>query len=381
MRLLIAVGGGGHFAPALALIQSLRKKRNLVLLVGRKYSMEGDKAISFEYQSAKRNKINFKPIVSGRVQRKFTRYTILSILKLPHGFIQSYFIIRKFKPNVVLSFGGYISFPVAVCSFLMGIPVVVHEQTLEAGLSNRIVSFMARKVCISWKSSRKFFKKEKTILTGNPIRNFKIKSLRTVLGSNFLEESQYKDFPLLYITGGSLGSHAINEAVEGCIEELLEKCRVIHQTGDSQKYKDYDKLSNLRTELRQDKKDKYYITKFIDSSYVGSVLEKADLVITRSGINTITELLYFGKPAITIPLPFAQKDEQVKNANFFKKTGLGEIILQKDLSSYILKNKIFEMLANKQTYLNSAASARKFTSSDSAQNIIDVLEGVASNAL
>ncbi len=376
MRLLVAVGGGGHFAPALALTQTLRKKRNAVLLVGRKYSIEGDRTLSFEYQSARKNKINFKPIISGRLQRQFTRYTLLSLLKIPYGFIQSYLIVRKFKPDVVLSFGGYVSFPVALCAFFLGIPVVVHEQTLEAGLSNRIVSILAKKVCISWRSSAKFFQRAKTVRTGNPIRKFKIKPLKTALGQNCLEDKEYKDFPLLYITGGSLGSHAINQTVKECIEDLLGKFRVIHQTGNSKKYIDFDILSNLRAGLKQEQKDRYFIAKFIDSAYVGSVLYRADLIIARSGINTITELLYFGKPTIVIPLPFSQKNEQVKNAFFLKEMGLGEVLLQKDLSGITLKNKIFELFANRKSYLTNFAKAKEAIIQEAAQNIVNVLEKV-----
>lgn len=381
MRLLVAVGGGGHFAPALALIQSMRKRRNSVLLVGRKYSMEGDRAISFEYQSARKNKINFKQITSGRLQRRFTRYTLLSILKIPYGFVQSYLIIRKFKPEVVLSFGGYVSFPIAVCAFLMGIPIVVHEQTLEAGLSNRVVSLLAKKVCISWKSSRRFFQKSKIVRTGNPIRKFKIKSLKTALGKNHLEDKEFKEFPLLYITGGSLGSHVINEAVKESLIELLESFRIIHQTGDSRKYNDFDKLSFLRAGMPEGLKGRYFPTKFVDSAYVGSVLSDADLVVTRSGINTITELMYFGKPTIAIPLPHSQKDEQVKNANFLKETGLGEVISQKDLSGVSLKNKIFELLLRKNEYLVASAKAKEIIVQDSAQKIVDVLTDVISHDL
>lgn len=375
MRLLMAVGGGGHFAPALAVVQSLKKKRNTILMVGRKYSLEGDKAISFEYHLARKNKINFKPIASARLQRKFTRYTLLSILKLPWGFLRSYSIIRSFKPNVTLCFGGYISFPVAVCSFLMGIPVVVHEQTLEAGLSNRIVSIFAKKACISWKSSRKFFPGQKTVLTGNPIRKFKIKSLNSVLGKNVFKDTD-RDLPLLYITGGSLGSHVINEAVAGCLDELLEGYRIIHQTGDSKKYRDFDRLSKLKQGFKLKKQERYYLTKFIDASDIGSILEKADLVVSRSGINTVTEILYFGSPAILIPLPFSQKNEQMKNSDFLKRAGLAEIILQKDLSSDVLKNKISEMIARKEDASKNVKEAKKLLKPESAPDIVDVLEQV-----
>lgn len=339
---VIIAAGGGHFSPALALLTN-KKYAMEALIAGRKYSLEGDSAISLEYKVAKSLGVPFRSITTGRLQRRWTRYTLFSLMKLPIGFIQSLFIIKQFKPDAVLAFGGYVSLPVAFASFLLRIPVVVHEQTLGAGLANRIIGLFAKKICISWEQSRKFFPREKTILTGNMVRSFSF-----IKDNNLLPEEE-NNLPLVYITGGSLGSHALNILIEGCVKRLLEKYIVVHQTGDAQEYRDYDKLVKLRETLG-DFKSRYVISKFVPPQHVGSVLKKADIVIGRSGINTVTELILFRKPSIMVPLSFAQNNEQRKNALFLKDLGLAEVLEQKDATSDKLYELISKMLSQKDKY-------------------------------
>src|SRR3990167_11265609 len=158
---------GGHLSPALSVLDSLPKDWE-ILFVGRKYVFEGEKSLSLEYKIINHLKIPFEEISTGRLQRKFTKNTIPSLLKLPYGFFKSLRILKKFRPDAVLGFGGYLQIPIVFVAFFLKIPVVLHEQTLESGFSNKICSSIARKICISWESSFKFFPKKKTVLTGNP---------------------------------------------------------------------------------------------------------------------------------------------------------------------------------------------------------------------
>ncbi|MDP3988471.1 MAG: UDP-N-acetylglucosamine--N-acetylmuramyl-(pentapeptide) pyrophosphoryl-undecaprenol N-acetylglucosamine transferase [Candidatus Levybacteria bacterium] len=362
---------GGHLSPLLAVIDELPKNIEAVV-IGRKHALEGDKVVSLEYQTITKRGILFENIITGRLQRRFTARTILSLLKFPFGFIQSFAVLKKIKPDVIMSFGGSVSFPVSLAGFLLGIPIVVHEQTLEAGLSNKIVSLLAKKVCISWESSSKFFPKSKIVLTGNPIRKFPI--------SNFLASRRSGQFPIsnkfptIYITGGSLGSHGINVLVEGCLEKLLNHYQIIHQTGDAKEYGDFDRLKKLKNNLDDSLGKRYILKKFIDPREVGIILQKADLVISRSGINSITELLYFDKPSLLIPLPFSQNNEQFKNAQFLSKQGLGEIVVQEKITPDDLYNKIIFMINNIDKYKKSAISVKILIEEDAAKKIIKVLK-------
>lgn len=361
MKLIIT---GGHLSPLLSIIDVLPKDIE-VLVIGRKHALEGDSAFSLEYQTLKNKKIPFRSITAARLQRKFTSRTFFSLLKFPFGLWQSFLILKKFKPNVVLTFGGYISLPVVFSAFVLCIPVVIHEQTLEAGLANRISSFFAKKVCISWESSKKFFPRKKTILTGNPIRKFLI-----------FQFSNREHLPIIYITGGSLGSHSINVLVEDCLKKLLEKYIIFHQVGDAKEYLDYDRLFKLKNSFEKKLQERYLLTKFVIPDEVGTILQKADLVISRSGINTVSELIFFKKLCLLIPLPYSQNNEQIKNALFLKGLGFGEVVSQKELTPEKLFGLIQSMIENKDLYQKKIEEAKFSIRKDAASKIIEILKEV-----
>lgn len=332
---------GGHLTPALSVIEELPKDSQ-ILYIGRKYALEGDSAVSLEYDVITEKGIKFAEIKTGRFQRAVTVRSLPSLAKIPIGFVQATLILKKFKPDVVVGFGGYVSFAVSFAAWMLHIPIVVHEQTLEAGAANRIVAKFADKICISFDSSYKYFPKEKTVFTGNPIRNTILHPVKKV--------SLPQDFPIIYITGGSLGSHFINHLVLKSLTNLLDKYILVHQTGDSSEFKDFDKLSILKDGLNNNKRDRYILSKFFSPEEVGSVMKQATLIVSRCGVNTISELIVLEKPVFLIPLPFSQKNEQLKNALFLKKLGLGETHDQKNLTSEIFLQEINKMMQNLSSY-------------------------------
>lgn len=368
MKVLIAVGGGGHFSPALAVIERMPKDWD-VLLVGRKYAFEGDSALSLEYQTAKRLGLPFKTIITGRLQRKFTKHTIIGVAKMPIGLWQSTAILRDFRPDVVLSFGGYISVPIILAATALRVPIVIHEQTLQAGLANKIASRFATKICLSWGESKKFFSKEKTIITGNPLR----KAFLEKISDKKHVTSKKDTVPLIYITGGSGGAHGINVLIEGCLEKLLERYTVVHQTGDAKQFNDFERLEKLKSQLPIALQKKYELHKFIEPERVMQLLQRADLVISRSGINTITELLYLGKPCLLIPLPYGQHNEQLTNAEFVKKVGLAEVVDQLITTPEDLLQKITTMVSNLHSYKKHKEATTKLIPTDAAEKIIEIV--------
>jgi UDP-N-acetylglucosamine--N-acetylmuramyl-(pentapeptide) pyrophosphoryl-undecaprenol N-acetylglucosamine transferase len=374
MKVLIAVGGGGHFSPALAVIEKLPKDWG-ILLVGRKHAFEGDPALSLEYQTANRLGLRFEPLTTGRLQRKITRHTVMSLFKMPVGFAQAATIINTYHPDVVLSYGGYISVPVILAAALYRIPIVIHEQTLHAGLANKIAARFAAKICISWEESREYFPKEKTVLTGNPLRRAFIQGTSDQrLGARFDKKD---NLPVIYITGGSGGAHGINVLIEGCLGKLVERFIVIHQTGDARQFNDYDRLEQAKTKLPEKLRKRYEVRKFIEPERVMEILTKADVIIARSGINTVTELLYLGKPSILIPLPYGQRNEQLANAEFVQSMGLAEIISQQDTTPDMLLNKIITIVSDLPSYQSHSEAARKLIHTDAAEKIIQEVKLVS----
>ena len=377
MKVLIAVGGGGHFSPALAVIESMPKDWE-ILLVGRKYTFEGDTMLSFEYQTAKRLGLPFQTITAGRLQRKFTIHTFTSLLKVPIGLVQAYKIVEKFHPDVVLSFGGYVSVPLVIAAAYQKIPIIIHEQTLKAGLANKIASKYATKVCLSWSQSLPYFPKEKCVLTGNPLRKEFLSPViaRHRNGETILTEIAAllsvarNDEKLIYITGGSGGAHGINVLIEECLEKLLKKYKVIHQTGNAQKFGDFSRLEKIKSKLPSDLQKKYILKKFLTTEEVMESLLQADLVISRSGINTVTELLYLGKPCLFIPLPYGQHNEQLTNAKYVEKIGLAEVVDQLKTTPNKLFIKIASMMSTLVTYKKNEKVAKILIHENAAENII-----------
>ncbi len=339
MKIVITAGGGGHFAPALSVIKQLPPSTE-VLVIGRKYAFEGDKTIALEYRTAQALKIPFESITTARLQRSFTRHTIPSIAKLPVGLYQAYSLLRRFKPDVVLSFGGYVAVPVIVAARLLKIPVVIHEQTLGAGMANKLAAPFADMICLSFTESKKYFPQKNVVVTGNPLRDEVLKASE----KDSPVASLGAKTPLLYITGGSLGSHAINMLVKETIEQLVPSYTIFHQTGDAQEFHDYDRLQGKRSELPETLRDRYILTKFVNPASVGALMKSADLVIARSGINTVSELIYLNTPALLIPLPHGQNNEQMLNARFFEKQGLGIILEQEKANPEIFRQAIDTMI-------------------------------------
>ncbi|PIR80383.1 MAG: hypothetical protein COU25_00390 [Candidatus Levybacteria bacterium CG10_big_fil_rev_8_21_14_0_10_35_13] len=355
---------GGHLSPALSIIENL--KNGEVFFVGRKYAIEGDKTVSLEYQIINNLKIPFFELNTARFQRKFTRYTLSSFLKLPVGFLQSVKILKKIGPDVVVGFGGYVSIPVVISAYFLKIPVVLHEQTLEAGFANKILAFAASKICISWESSFKFFPKAKTLLTGLPIKKEIIAVKKDI--------KNRKDLPFIYITGGSLGSHKINTLVYEILPRLLENFYVFHQTGDSE-FKDYEKHKELKSSLKEEFSKRYEVVKYLKNKEVTEILSKSDIVISRAGVNTIAELLFLQKPAFLIPIPFSQRNEQLKNALVLKNAGIGEIGEEKTLTPEIFLGRLLYMKRNLNNY--KINSLDKIPDENASYKIIKVLQDVA----
>ena len=347
---------GAHFTVAQAVIEQLKKYPDMeIVYVGRNTTMEGDSTKSVESIILPKLGVKFIPIITGRLQREFTAHTLLSLLKIPLGFLQAFWIILRQKPDALLSFGGYVAVPLVFVSWLFSIPVIVHEQTLIAGLANRISGFFATKIAVSFRV-KYLYPEENTIVTGNPLRS-------EILSAKNISKNKT---PTILVTGGNQGSHVINLAVEECLDGLLKICQVIHQTGDS-KFKDYERLY-----LRES--DRYKVEKFIDQGW-GKILAKVDLVVARAGINTLTELAYLAKPALLIPIPYLYKDEQNKNAEYFAKTGMVKNLPQSKLSGKELLKNIQEMFANLDVYKSGASKASALIIRDGAKRV--ALEVVA----
>ncbi len=365
MRIVII---GGHLTPALSVIEELPKDAE-VLFIGRRHALEGDKAVSLEYETINKLGIAFVDLKTGRFQRSLSRHTLPSFAKIPVGFTQAVKTLRKFKPDVVVGFGGYVSVPVVMAASFLRIPSVIHEQTLEVGAANKFLAKFATKICISFETSVKYFPKEKIEFTGNPIR----KSIMSPKKKYPLPEGR----PIIYITGGSLGSHFINQILFLCIPKLISKYTIVHQTGAAEEFNDFDKLLDLRKDIADEDRKHYVLSKHFSPSEVGSIMRQAAMVVSRAGINTVSELIYLKKPSLLIPLPKSQRNEQIKNATFLKELGLGDLADQDKLTAEDFLYRVNHIMLNLEEY--TINSDKDHFPRNAALKIIDVIYAASKN--
>lgn len=366
---------GGHLTPAVAVVNKILEKENQweIYFVGRKYAFEADKALSNEFSLfEKYDDVKFLSITTGRIQSRITRKFFLSLLKIPFGFIQSFWWLIRYRPHVVLSFGGYVAVPVALAAWLLDIPVVTHEQTITVGRANRFIELLSKKIFVSWQSSLPEVDKEKAVLTGNPIRDetFVVKKTPLFLEYQQSMKKNSRSTKTIWVTGGNMGSHSINELVKSALPELLKKYFIIHQTGRSDEYRDKVDLENFVKQLSPKLSHNYLVQEYIGPDDIGWVLKNSDVIVGRSGANTITDLLALTKPAILIPLPWAGRNEQYLNAKFYESLGGGIILEQKDATPKKLINMLAEVCQHLDHYEQPLKEASKKLIPDPAEKIV-----------
>lgn len=362
---------GGHLAPALAVITELQKRGGWeIYYLGRKTAMEESNTSSVESRVIPTLGVEFIPISTGRLQRRFTRYTIPSLLRIPLGFFQALMQLRRIKPDVICSFGGYVSVPIVVVGKLLRIPILTHEQTVVFGLASKIDSFFADKVAVSFKESLTHFPKSKVVLTGNPIREeiFKMENGKCPAEQDLAPpEKMENGLPIIYITGGGQGARVINEAVLAILPQLLEKYIVIHQCGDL----DYENIQHTTNNIESTLRNRYFLVSYIDSKDIGWVFNKSSLIVSRAGANTICEIAALGKPALFIPIPWSYQDEQTKNAQMLVGAGTAEILPQTQLTGKTLLTEISQMMENLEKYQKNAQKAKSLITLDGGKKLVD----------
>lgn len=339
---------GGHFTPCYSVWEELTKRdpKLQVLFFGRKHALSNDKTLSLEYSTFRnKNNLLFINLITGKLHRYFCFDNFLLPVKFLTGFLQSFYYLITKRPDIIISFGGYLSVPVVLAGWMLRIPIISHEQTLGMGLATKINSHLSNIICVSFEKSLQYFPKNKTILTGNPIR----KSIINAIIPEEFKKYQKFNLPIIFVTGGNLGSHFINNLIADNLLALLKSYVVVHQCGSAYNNRDLLMLNKIKDKLPENLQERYFLTSNINPEDTGGMYKLASLVISRSGINTTCELLYLKKPSILIPLPIAAKNEQEENAKLLADAGFGRIILQEQASGKILINEINNLLSSNKT--------------------------------
>lgn len=306
---IVLTGGGtaGHVMPHLALIPEMRQRSWNVAYIGTK---------KIEKTLVSEAAVPFYTIQAGKLRRYFSFQNLLDVFRCFIGFIQSLYYLLRLKPDLVFSKGGYVSVPVCLAAWVLGIPVLTHESDVTPGLANRIIAKVAKKVFYSFPQSKKHLP-EGALYTPLPVRDEIFRGSREEALRLCGFEANDKR-PVVLIMGGSQGAQAINQAVVRASGEFFKFFRVIHLTGAGKS-------------VALESSSSYYQQEYAKNE-LKDFFALADLVVSRSGANSIFEFLALHKPMILIPLVAGSRGDQVVNARAFEEKKLALVQFEKDLT-------------------------------------------------
>jgi UDP-N-acetylglucosamine--N-acetylmuramyl-(pentapeptide) pyrophosphoryl-undecaprenol N-acetylglucosamine transferase len=355
MKKIILTGGGtaGHVTPHLAMLPALHHAGFDIHYIG---SHTG-----IERELAEKANLPYSPIAAGKLRRYFDLRNVTDIFRVVKGLHDALHILRREKPDLVFSKGGFVTVPVLMAARMLRIPTVIHESDLTPGLANRLAAPFAKKICVAFPETLTHINNQKGVLTGIPIRAELLSGNREkglarcgfVIGG--------ADKPILLVTGGSLGAAAINRNLREALPEITKKFRVIHLCGKG----------NLldTTAISADYVQFEYI-----SDGLADIYAAADIVISRAGAGTLFELLAMKKPHLLIPLSkAASRGDQIQNAESFAKQGFSAVLPEEELTPQRLVEETARLYNERFTYIN---MMEKSNNKNAVDAVMEVLTGI-----
>lgn len=353
MKKIILTGGGtaGHVTPNLALIPSLRELGYDIHYIG---SYQG-----IEKKLIEGAGVAYDGISSGKLRRYFDMKNFSDPLRVLKGYGEALRLMKKYKPDVVFSKGGFVAVPVVLAAKHFKIPTIIHESDMTPGLANKICIPSAVKVCCNFPETLQYLPEDKALLTGSPIR-------RELLQGDRLSGLKYANLsanrPVIMVIGGSLGSVIVNTQIRALLPQLLKDFQIIHICGKG----------NLDESLIGT--EGYVQYEYVDAP-LKHLFAAADLVISRAGANSICEILALRKPNILIPLSAAaSRGDQILNAASFEKQGFSTVLQEESLSDETLYQAVSDTYRNRQMFMDTMAQS---SLSDAVSTVIALIEDYA----
>ncbi|MCL2874580.1 MAG: undecaprenyldiphospho-muramoylpentapeptide beta-N-acetylglucosaminyltransferase [Defluviitaleaceae bacterium] len=350
MKKIILTGGGtaGHVTPNIALFDALRQKGYDIAYIGGKNSME---------ESLLKNyKMRYYGISTGKLRRYFDVKNFTDPFRIVKGIGDALSVIRKEKPNIVFSKGGFVAVPVVLAARLAKVPVVVHESDISPGLANKLSVPFSNAVCVSFPQTADKFPKNKVFITGTPIRQ-NIKNGDKQRGLKLCGFENEK--PVILVIGGSSGSIKINRSIRSSLDKILCCGNIIHICGKGNvDEKLFGKIGYAQFD---------YVT-----DELAHLFAAADVVVSRAGANAVNEFLELRKPSLLIPLgSSASRGDQILNARFFVENGYSKILYEDEMTPDELNLQIIDLVANRKNYI---LKMEQSVVSDGVSKIINVIE-------
>ena len=355
-KIILSGGGtGGHIYPAIAIANALKARfpKSEFLFVGAKDKMEMQKVPQAGYSI-------IGLWISG-IQRRLTFKNVLFPLKLVVSLFRSMAILNSFKPDVVIGTGGFASGPLLQVAAMKGVPTLIQEQNSFPGITNKLLSKKVTKVCVAYEGLERFFPKEKLILTGNPVRQDVVDlEGKSAEASTFFGLDPHKK--TLLVLGGSLGARRINQLVESKLDylknldiQLIWQCGKLYEAD----YSRYNSNANVQVHSFLNRMDLAYAS--------------ADVIISRAGASSVSELCVVGKPVIFIPSPNVSEDHQTKNALAVSDQGAALLIREQDLESNF-ETQFSALISSDSTQLELSAAIKQLALKNATQSIVDEIE-------
>lgn len=361
---IVLTGGdtGGHIFPLIAVSKKIKERfpETEFMFIGPDGKIE-KKVISAEG-------INMKKVLTGKMRRYFSFLNFLDFFKVPIGIIQALWHLLWFMPDAIFSKGGCASLPVVVAGWIYRIPILIHESDSKPGIANVVLSKFANRVAISYPQASSYFLSGQAVVTGNPLRPDLVQG-EAQKGRDFFSLTESKK--TILILGGSQGAKKINDEIIEILPELLKTYQVIHQTGE----KGFEDVCAKAGELGfKAGRDGYHPVDFIGEE-MKDVLAVCDLVISRAGSNSISEIAANKKPTILIPIDKSANNHQRMNASVVSGVG-GCIVLEENNLGDILKRKIDEIMENEEMRNNLIKNIQAFYHADAADKIAEGVLGM-----
>jgi UDP-N-acetylglucosamine--N-acetylmuramyl-(pentapeptide) pyrophosphoryl-undecaprenol N-acetylglucosamine transferase len=359
-RFIISGGGtGGHIYPAVAIANELKVRfpEAQFLFVGAQDKMEMQKVPQAGYE--------IKGLWIAGLQRKVTFQNMLFPVKLVSSLVKSFFILKQFKPNVVIGTGGFASGAVLKVASMLGIPTVIQEQNSYPGITNKLLAKKANAICVAYENLERFFPKEKLILTGNPVRQDLLLQANKSEANTYFKLDESKKTVL--VLGGSLGARRINQLIEKELDFLVaQNCQIIWQCGKLyfEEYNKYNDNKNVQ------------VVAFIDR--MDLVYAAADIIISRSGASSVSELCIVGKPTIFIPSPNVAEDHQTKNAKAIADKK-GAILLKEANLDAEFETVFTDLITNEDKQTELSQNIKKLAKPNATKDIVEEIVKLIKN--
>jgi len=333
---ILLTGGGtaGHVTPNLALLPYLKAEGYEIVYIG---SQNGIERTLIEAEG-----IPYYGISTGKLRRYLSKENIKDMFRVVKGVAEAKKLIKKLKPDLVFSKGGFVAVPVVLGAKSNNVPVIIHESDITPGLANKIAMPSARVVCSTFPETLQYVPKGKGVHTGTPIRKelFEGDREKGLAACRFSGEK-----PVLLMMGGSLGAVKLNNCLREILPELLKTFDIIHLCGKG----------NLDAHLRE--QEGYMQFEYV-SDGLNDLFAAADFIVSRAGSNSISEFLALKKPHLLIPLSAkASRGDQILNAASFEKQGFARVLDEDEMTAESMKKEIFELYENRDKYISAMENA------------------------